>query len=196
MDEAQKRIHELQSAVNAKEDISVISMLEADVVKLGSQIDELQADLKEARRDIGEKDAELELLRSYKDYVELMEGTDDEQCTNEILSATVDFSDIFGGKRVVVVGGYPDWRDKLEEVFKQQRIVYTFIDTELNKQLPKVKETDFVLLNIRGVSHGFFWKIVKKMEGSPTLVRVSTNDVKMTLHELTQRTSFSVASVS
>ncbi|MCM3768150.1 hypothetical protein [Neobacillus niacini] len=78
-------------------------------------------------------------------------------------------------KKIVIIGGHPNWKKKVKGLFPDYRIVGV---EELNRDLSYLDFSEAVFLNTSFFSHSFYWKVMSKMSKNSTplyYINESTN---------------------
>ena len=119
---------------------------ESKIHELNSRIRKLENDLETER----EKTPELNALR---EFVFALKSEDEYIPTK----TTVTLAELIRGKKIIIVGGHIQWRNKMKEQYPN----IEFLDGH-SKSLDKAAfdEADFVLFNVSNMSHGLYYKII------------------------------------
>ena len=119
---------------------------------LYSQIDSLEKKLSEEE----EKTIELNRLREFAFDVQSQyapHGTE------------TDFADRIKGKRIIVVGGHVNWRNRLKKKHPEITVLDGHVETYDSTLFDKA---DFVFLNVSNMNHGVYYKAIGALRGSKT----------------------------
>lgn len=157
-----EKIEELQVLLNTCE--FQLAQKDDEIVKLS--------------KELSMNNSEIENLKRYKDFVELLEkGNSEDEETESSETLDIDFSDMFVGKRVVIFGGHSNWRERMEQELRRQRIPCLLVDTKIHGGLPKVGKGDFVIVNVLCISHTFYYRIMAHISKESQVVRITSASV-------------------
>ena len=115
-----------------------------EIARLHKQNASLENKLNEEK----EKTTELNLLREFAFDVQSQYST----CGTETA-----FADRIRGKRIVVVGGHINWRNKLKKKYPEVTVWDGHVETQ---DISLFDKADFVFLNVSNMNHGVYYKAI------------------------------------
>lgn len=146
------------------------------------EIESMAKELEEARLQIMRltRDTEANQRKMAKLEEELMERKKAESFCDivyELLSqpdifeeTPTSLADVLEGYRLIVFGGYPEWRKELSKLLDLHYRNYRIFDFGGKSALPKINNNDILLVNVRGMSHSSYYAIIDKLRGSGGLL--------------------------
>lgn len=103
--------------------------------------------------------AEVHALRNFV-YVEECEDH-----SLEPVPSLKSMKEFIQSKRIVIFGGFPNWRQKVRDLLKTVEFVEA---DEVNRDISKIQRADAVFINTMVFGHGFYRKIMKELKKSET----------------------------
>ena len=114
----------------------------------------------EAEKQVEEQNEELHYLR---EYVYSLEKEFRHSIQEQSTEGTIAFIEKAKKKKVVVIGGHPNWKTNIRQVFPDIH----FIDRDTPFSKNHLQNADFVYYAVEHMSHGLFYRVhpvVKKEE--------------------------------
>ena len=133
------------------------------------EIEGLKQELREAHSRIRLLEEKIEDMEDYSDEVHALRNfVYSEQLEDHsfVKSPSLkNMKELIQSKRIVIFGGFPNWRQKLKDLLKNVE----FVDAdEVNRDISKVQRADAVFINTTVFGHAFYKKIMKELNKSET----------------------------
>jgi len=144
-----QRENKLLKAALKKENKAAEAPYHEEIARLHKQNVSLANKLNEEK----EKTTELNLLREFAFDVQSQyfpRGTE------------TAFADRIKGKKIVVVGGHINWRNKLKKKYPEVTVLDGHVETQ---DISLFDKADFVFLNVSNMNHGVYYKAIGALRG-------------------------------
>lgn len=120
-----------------------------------SEIQQLKSELKvEKENNLAQISSKKE-LEAYRKYFQQLESTIENQISIESMLEKLKKI------RITFVGGHQKWQDKLSKILPYSYFIHV---DDLNKDFKSIQQSEYVVLNVYYISHGFIYKFMKEME--------------------------------
>lgn len=114
---------------------------------------QLQNDRQQKRLD--EQSVELQQVKEYSAALEAQLEAEDIAADEVVNACELPIPDT-SSKKIVVIGGFFSWQQRLKEIYPN----FTYIDTDnLNFDVNLVRDADLILFNFLHASHGLYYRL-------------------------------------
>lgn len=133
------------------------------------EIEGLQSELREAYSKIRLLEEKMKDMEDYSDEVhtlrEFIYSKEQGNHSFDKSPSLKKMKEYIQSKRIVIFGGFPNWRHKLKDLLK----TVEFVDAqEINRDISIVQRADAVFINTKVFGHAFYKKIIKELNKSET----------------------------
>ncbi|ETI69979.1 hypothetical protein [Neobacillus vireti] len=133
------------------------------------EIEGLTEELREAQSRIRLLEEKIERMEDYSDEVHALRNyvysEEHEEPIADKQPSFINMKEFIESKRIVIFGGFPNWRQKLKDLLE----TIEFVDAdEMNRDISKVQRADAVFINTTVFGHAFYRKIMKELNKSET----------------------------
>ena len=137
--------------------------------KLTKTIDGLTEDLREADARIRQLEQQIKNMGDYTEEVHALRSfvysEEQPEKNKDNYPSLKTIKEFIQSKRIVIFGGYPNWRQKIKETLP----TVEFIDVdEKNRDISKIQRFDSVFINTTLFAHSFYKKIIKELRNCET----------------------------
>ena len=152
---------------------------EREIERLQKYLDEKQQllnsqqlQLDRLNKKLADQDEELQQLREYSAALEAQLETEDVEADEQLGAHELDVSKL-KNKKIVVIGGFFSWQQRLKEIYPE----LTYIDTDdLSFDVNLVRGADLVLFNFLHTSHGLYYRLKANCD-SGRIVYIANNNL-------------------
>ncbi|MEH7502513.1 hypothetical protein V7152_10895 [Neobacillus drentensis] len=133
-----------------------------EIEGLTQELRDAQAKIRQLEHEIMNMDDYTNEVHALRNYVYCEDHADNN--VNKVPSVKT-MTEFILSKRIVIFGGYPNWRQKLKELLPTAE----FVDVdEKNRDISKIQRADAVFINTTVFAHSFYKKIVKELSNRET----------------------------
>lgn len=150
-------------------DIATNKIRKTELKKLERKIDQVNKSLEEKQqllnsqqlqldrlnKKLADQDEELQQLREYSVALEAQLETEDSEADEQLGAHELDVTKL-KNKKIVVIGGFFSWQQRLKKIYPN----FIYIDTDdLSFDVNLVKGADLILFNFLHASHGLYYRL-------------------------------------
>ncbi len=152
---------------------------EREIDKLQKLVDEKQQllnsqqlQLDRLNKKLADQDEEMQQLREYSAALEAQLETEDVEADERLEAHELDVTKL-KNKKIVVIGGFFSWQQRLKEIYPE----LTYIDTDdLSFDVNLVRGADLVLFNFLHTSHGLYYRLKANCDNG-RIVYIANNNL-------------------
>ncbi len=132
---------------------------------------QLQSDRQQKRLD--EQSEELQQVKEYSAALEAQLEAEDIAADEVVNAYELPIPDT-SNKKIVVIGGFFSWQQRLKEIYPN----FTYIDTDnLNFDVNLVRDADLILFNFLHASHGLYYRLKANCDNNK-IAYIANNNIE------------------
>ena len=151
--------------------------MEETILNQELQMAKLQKKMNAQEKRIQEYAQELEALRAYLHRIDQAVENDDAENADE----SVDQDEIWGNRKVLVVGGHVNWQNKLKERFPKWQYVAA---GQKSFDGSMMRGRDIIVCNTESLAHACYFKVIAEKSRRQKLLYVHNSNIDRCLKEL------------